>query len=128
MGNTAYLLAERLTDSFAKYRWCPNIIGPQSGGAVENLPVHTYEAFGQLQAKIPTEVLITDRREFEMAEEGFISLTMRKGSDNAAFFSANSVQNLRSFQIRLKVKLLRLTSSWVLSFPTCSSLTAWRTT
>ncbi|WP_275288550.1 type VI secretion system contractile sheath large subunit [Halomonas elongata] len=96
-GNTAYLLAERLNDSFAKYRWCPNIIGPQSGGAVENLPVHTYEALGQLQSKIPTEVLITDRREFEMAEEGFISLTMRKGSDNAAFFSANSVQKPRSF-------------------------------
>ncbi|WP_136248092.1 type VI secretion system contractile sheath large subunit [Halomonas borealis] len=96
-GNTAYLLAERLNDSFAKYRWCPNIIGPQSGGAVENLPVHTYEALGQLQSKIPTEVLITDRREFEMAEEGFISLTMRKGSDNAAFFSANSVQKPKSF-------------------------------
>lgn len=96
-GNTAYLLAERLTDSFAKYRWCPNIIGPQSGGAVENLPVHVYESLGQLQAKIPTEVLITDRREFEMAEEGFISLTMRKGSDNAAFFSANSVQRPKKF-------------------------------
>ena len=96
-GNTAYLLAERLTDSFAKYRWCPNIIGPQSGGAVEDLPVHNYEAFGQLQSKIPTEVLITDRREYELAEEGFISLTMRKGSDNAAFFSANSVQKPKVF-------------------------------
>ncbi|SFI08785.1 type VI secretion system contractile sheath large subunit [Modicisalibacter xianhensis] len=96
-GNTAYLLAERLTDSFAKCRWCPNIIGPQSGGAVDNLPVHLYESLGQLQAKIPTEVLITDRREFEIAEEGFISLTMRKGSDNAAFFSANSVQKPKKF-------------------------------
>jgi len=96
-GNTAYLLAERLTDSFAKYRWCPNIIGPQSGGAVENLPVHTFEAMGQLQAKIPTEVLITDRREYELAEEGFIALTMRKDSDNAAFFSANSVQKPKRF-------------------------------
>ncbi|WP_136253107.1 type VI secretion system contractile sheath large subunit [Onishia niordana] len=96
-GNTANLLAERLNDSFAKYRWCPNIIGPQSGGAVENLPVHTFEALGQRQTKIPTEVLITDRREFEMAEEGFISLTMRKGSDNAAFFSANSVQKPKTF-------------------------------
>ncbi|MDT8893320.1 type VI secretion system contractile sheath large subunit [Halomonas sp. I1] len=96
-GNTAYLLAERLNDSFAKYRWCPNIIGPQSGGAVENLPTHTFESLGQLQNKIPTEVLITDRREFEMAEEGFISLTMRKGSDNAAFFSANSVQKPKTF-------------------------------
>lgn len=96
-GNTAYLLASSLTDSFAKYRWCPNIIGPQSGGAVNDLPVHMFEALGQTQAKIPTEILITDRREFELAEEGFITLTMRKGSNNAAFFSANSVQKPRKF-------------------------------
>lgn len=96
-GNTAYAMASRLTDSFAKYRWCPNIIGPQSGGAVEDLPVHLYESMGTLSAKIPTEVLITDRKEFEMAEEGFIGLTMRKGSDNAAFFSANSIQKPKIF-------------------------------
>lgn len=96
-GNTAYAMASRLTDSFAKYRWCPNIIGPQSGGAVEDLPVHLFESMGTLSAKIPTEVLITDRKEFEMAEEGFISLTMRKGSDNAAFFSANSIQKPKIF-------------------------------
>ena len=96
-GNSAFLLASCLTDSFAKYRWCANIIGPQSGGAVYDLPVHLYEAMGQTVAKIPTEVLITDRREFELAEEGFIALTMRKGSDNAAFFSANSVQKPKVF-------------------------------
>ena len=97
-GNTSYLLASRITDSFAKYRWCPNIIGPQSGGAVDDLPVHLYESLGQLQAKIPTEVLVSDRKEFELAEEGFIPLTMRKDSDNAAFFSANSVQKPKRFQ------------------------------
>ncbi|MDD1780502.1 type VI secretion system contractile sheath large subunit [Enterovibrio sp. ZSDZ35] len=96
-GNTAFAFASRLTDSFAKYRWCPNIIGPQSGGAVDDLPVHLFESLGALQAKIPTEVLITDRKEFELAEEGFISLTMRKGSDNAAFFSANSIQKAKQF-------------------------------
>lgn len=96
-GNTAFALASRLTESFAKYRWCPNIIGPQSGGAIEDLPVHLFESLGALQAKIPTEVLITDRKEFELAEEGFISLTMRKGSDNAAFFSANSIQKPKVF-------------------------------
>jgi type VI secretion system protein ImpC len=98
-GNASFAFATRLTDSFAKYRWCPNIIGPQSGGAVENLPLHTYEAMGQLQAKVPTEVLISDRREYELAEQGFIALTMRKGSDNAAFFSANSVQKPKFFGI-----------------------------
>lgn len=96
-GNAAIALATRLTDSFANYRWCPNIIGPQSGGAVEDLPVHAFEAMGQLQSKIPTEVLVSDRKEFELAEQGFISLTMRKGSDNAAFFSANSVQKPKFF-------------------------------
>lgn len=96
-GNTAFLLASSMTNSFAKYRWCPNIIGPQNGGAVDDLPVHLFESMGQIQAKIPTEVLITDRREFELAEEGFITLTMRKGSDNAAFFSANSVQKPKQF-------------------------------
>ncbi|RTZ16408.1 type VI secretion system contractile sheath large subunit [Vibrio aquaticus] len=96
-GNTAFAFATRLTESFAKYRWCPNIIGPQSGGAVEDLPVHVFESMGALQAKIPTEVLVTDRKEFELAEEGFIALTMRKGSDNAAFFSANSIQKPKVF-------------------------------
>ncbi|AYO02904.1 type VI secretion system contractile sheath large subunit [Vibrio parahaemolyticus] len=96
-GNTAFAFATRLTDSFAKYRWCPNIIGPQSGGAIEDLPTHVFESMGALQSKIPTEVLITDRKEFELAEEGFIALTMRKGSDNASFFSANSVQKPKVF-------------------------------
>ncbi|ARU90445.1 type VI secretion system contractile sheath large subunit [Pseudomonas sp. M30-35] len=96
-GNTAYTFASKLTDSFAKFRWCPNIIGPQSGGAVEDLPLHHFESMGEIETKIPTEVLVSDRREYELAEEGFIALTMRKGSDNAAFFSANSAQKPKFF-------------------------------
>ncbi|HUT55682.1 MAG TPA: type VI secretion system contractile sheath large subunit [bacterium] len=96
-GNSAFAFASRITDSFAKYRWCANIIGPQGGGAVEDLPVYKYESMGEIQTKIPTEVMVSDRREFELAEEGFIALTMRKGSDNAAFFSANSVQKPKKF-------------------------------
>lgn len=96
-GNAAFAFAARLTDSFAKYRWCTNIIGPQGGGAVQNLPIYNFESMGQIQTKIPTEVLISERREYELAEEGFIALTMRKGSDNAAFFSANSCQAPKVF-------------------------------
>ncbi len=96
-GNTAFAFATRLTDSFAKFRWCPNIIGPTSGGAVEDLPVHTFESMGAMESKIPTEVLLSERREFELAEEGFIGLAMRKGSDNACFFSANSCQKPKYF-------------------------------
>jgi type VI secretion system protein ImpC len=96
-GNASFAFATRLADSFAKYRWCPNIIGPQSGGTVDDLPLHQYEAMGEIQTKIPTEVLISERREFELAEEGFIALAMRKGSDNACFFSANSCQKAKFF-------------------------------
>ena len=98
-GNTAFAFGTRITDSFAKFRWAANIIGPRSGGAVEDLPVHLYESMGDIEMKIPTEVLISDRREYELAEQGFIALTMRKGSDNAAFFSANSCQKPKYFGI-----------------------------
>ena len=107
-GNTAYTFASKLTDSFAKFRWCPNIIGPQSGGAVEDLPLHHFESMGEIETKIPTEVLVSDRREYELAEEGFIALTMRKGSDNAAFFSANSAQKPKFFGISAEGKTAEL--------------------
>ena len=96
-GNGAYAFATRLTDSFADYRWCGNIIGPKGGGAVKDLPTYTYENYGSVQTKIPTEVLITDRREFELSENGFIALTLRRDTNNAAFFSANSALKPKIF-------------------------------
>lgn len=96
-GHASNALVTRIADSFGKYRWAPNIIGPQSGGTVENLPLHQYEAMGEVQTKVPTEVQLTERREFELSEEGFIGLTFRKDADNACFFSANSVQKPKTF-------------------------------
>ncbi len=96
-GNAAFTFASRITESFGKFRWCANIIGPQGGGAVEDLPLYQYESMGSIETKIPTEVMLSERREYELAEQGFIGLTMRKGSDNAAFFSGNSVQKPKNF-------------------------------
>ncbi len=96
-GNTVYTLASKLTDSFANYRWCTNIIGPMSGGEVRDLPVHTFTSMGDIEMKIPTEILVSDRREYELAQEGFIPLVMRKGSNSAAFFAANSAQQPKIF-------------------------------
>lgn len=96
-GNAAFLMAICLAGSFAKYRWCPNIIGSDSGGAVKNLPTHYYQAIGGWHGKISTEVLISDRREFELASEGFISMVTRKGSEDVVFYSANSVQKPKKF-------------------------------
>jgi type VI secretion system protein ImpC len=91
-------MAAKIADSFAKYRWCPNIIGPLGGGGVSNLPLHQYQQGGELKTKNPCETSIEDRKEFEFAEQGFISLIPKKDSNNAAFFSANSIQRPKVFQ------------------------------
>lgn len=96
-GNASYAFATNLTRSFAKYRWTPNIIGPQSGGMVEDLPIHKYTENGELKSMPPVEVTLSDRREFELSEQGFMGLTVRKGTDNATFFSANSPQKAKFF-------------------------------
>lgn len=96
-GNSAYAYASRLVDSFAEFRWCPNIIGPQSGGAVEDLAIEVVNVDGSDEIRGPVEVVISDRKEYELAELGFIPLTLRKGGDHAVFFSSNSVQKALKF-------------------------------
>jgi type VI secretion system protein ImpC len=90
-GNAAYALGTRLTDAFARYSWCAAIRGVEGGGLVEGLPVHTFQTDeGDVALKCPTEIAITDRREKELADLGFIPLVHCKGSDYAAFFSTQS--------------------------------------
>jgi type VI secretion system protein ImpC len=96
-GNSSFAFATNLTRSFAKYRWCPNVIGPQSGGIVEDMPMHKYEEAGETKFMPPVEAVLSDRREFELSEQGFMGLTARKGTDNATFFSANSPQKTKFF-------------------------------
>jgi len=96
-GNSAFAFATNLTRSYAKYRWTPNIIGPQSGGMIEDLPIHKFSDNGEIKSMAPVEVMLSDRREFELSEQGFMGLTVRKGSDNATFFSANSPQKPKFF-------------------------------
>jgi type VI secretion system protein ImpC len=96
-GNAAFAYATRLTESFAKYRWCPNIIGPQSGGATLDLPIHVIEKSGSVEVLGPVEIPISDRKEYELSELGFMPFTMRKDSDSAVFFSSNSVQKSKRF-------------------------------
>ena len=90
-GNAAYALGQRITNAFALYRWCAAIRGVEGGGLVENLPVHTFKTDdGEIAVKCPTEVAITDRRENELSELGFIALCYKKNSAQAAFFSGST--------------------------------------
>ena len=91
--NAAYSLGTRLADSFMKYGMCVSIRGVEGGGLVEGLPVHNFQTdSGDVVMKCPTETPITDRREKELADLGFIPLCHCKGTDYAAFFSVQSGQ------------------------------------
>jgi type VI secretion system protein ImpC len=91
--NSAYAMAVNINRSFKLYGWCVRIRGVESGGAVEGLPVHTFPTDdGGVDMKCPTEIAISDRREAELAKNGFMPLLHRKNSDFAAFIGAQSLQ------------------------------------
>lgn len=92
-GNAAYALAERITNAFALYKWTAAIRGVEGGGLVEGLPAVNFKTDeGDIVLKCPTEVSITDRREKELNDLGFITLVHRKNTDHAAFFGGQTTQ------------------------------------
>ncbi|HTS25001.1 MAG TPA: type VI secretion system contractile sheath large subunit [Bryobacteraceae bacterium] len=91
--NAAYCMGARLTNAFARYGWCAAIRGVEGGGLVEGLPTHNFTTDeGEIALKCPTESPITDRREKELADWGFVPLVHCKDTDYAAFFSVQSCQ------------------------------------
>lgn len=90
--NAAYAMAVNINRSFKLYGWCSRIRGIESGGAVEGLPTHTFPSDdGGVDMKCPTEIAISDRREAELAKNGFMPLIHKKNSDFAAFIGAQSL-------------------------------------
>ena len=91
--NAAYAMAVNINRAFKQYGWCTQIRGVESGGTVAGLPTHTFPTDdGGVDMKCPTEIAISDRREGELAKNGFMPLLHRKNSDNAAFIGAQSLQ------------------------------------
>ncbi|MET0752637.1 MAG: type VI secretion system contractile sheath large subunit [Pyrinomonadaceae bacterium] len=96
--NAAYSLGTRLTEAFSMHGWCVAIRGVEGGGLVDSLPTHTFETDeGEIAMKCPTEVAITDRREKEFADNGFIPLVHCKGTDYAAFFATQSANKAKKY-------------------------------
>lgn len=91
--NAAFAMGARITSAFNLYGWCAAIRGVEGGGLVEGLPVHNFRTdSGEVAMKCPTEVPIPDRREKELADQGFVPLVHCKDTDYAAFFSVQSAQ------------------------------------
>lgn len=96
--NAAYTMGARLTDAFAQNGFCVAIRGAEGGGKVEGLPNHVFTSDdGDLDTKCPTEIGITDRREFELSNQGFLPLCHYKNTDYAVFFGAQSTQKPKKY-------------------------------
>ncbi len=96
--NAAYAMGTRLTEAFSMHGWCVAIRGVEGGGLVDGLPTHTFETDeGEVAMKCPTEVAITDRREKEFSDNGFIPLVHCKNTDYAAFFATQSANKPKKY-------------------------------
>ena len=103
-GNAAYALAQRITSAYASYGWCAAIRGVEGGGRVGNLPVFNFptEATGKLRTfQCPTEITITDRREKELSDLGFIALCHKKNEDMAVFFGGQTAAKPKKYNLDL---------------------------
>lgn len=98
--NSAYQLGLRITDAYAKHSWTTAIRGVEGGGKVSGMTAHTFKTDeGDVALKCPTEVVITDRREKELNDLGFISIVNSKGSDFAAFFGGQTVNKPKLYNL-----------------------------
>ncbi|NBC31207.1 MAG: type VI secretion system contractile sheath large subunit [Alphaproteobacteria bacterium] len=96
--NAAYMMGARLTDAFAQYGWCTSIRGAEGGGKVDGLPMHLFVSDdGDADQKCPTEIGITDRREKELSDLGFLPLCHYKNTDYAVFFGAQTTQKPKKY-------------------------------
>src|SRR5271165_1578751 len=96
--NAAYVMGARMTDAFAKTGFCVAIRGAEGGGKVENLPMHVFHSDdGDLDSQCPAEIGITDRREFELSNLGFLPVCHYKNTDYAVFFGSQTVQKPKKY-------------------------------
>lgn len=118
--NTAFAFGARLTEAFENYGWCAAIRGVEGGGLVEDLPTHTFKTDdGEVALKCPTEIAITDRREKELSDLGFVPLVHCKNTDYAAFFGAQSVQKAKKYESDAATANANLASQLQYMFAVC---------
>jgi len=119
-GNAAYALGARMTQAFSQYGWCVAIRGVEGGGLVEGLPSHTFRTDqGDVALKCPTEIAITDRREKELADQGLVPLVHCKGTDKAAFFSIQSCNKPKVYDLDSATANARISAQLPYMMATC---------
>lgn len=108
-GSAAAALATRVADSFARYRWCPNIVG--ADGVVEGVGMHPRDATADSRAELPVECAVFDAQQRALADAGFIALGFDLASTCARFVAASSAQRARYFGLSAEARAAEVTAS-----------------
>ena len=97
-GTSSWALAGQVMKSFAQYGWPSAIRGTETGGKVDDLPLHSFPSLsGAKITKCPTETTITDRREKELSDQGVIGLCHARNTDYAVIFSGSTVNRPQAY-------------------------------
>ncbi|WP_310620647.1 type VI secretion system contractile sheath large subunit [Flexibacterium corallicola] len=96
--NAAYEMALKMNEAFTAFGWCTAIRGLDNGGKVDQLPNLTYKSdAGDVQQHCPSEVNLTDEREKELSDLGFLPLVHYKNSSYAVFIGSQTVQRPKTY-------------------------------
>ena len=97
--NSAYAMAANIVNCFHDTCFCTAIRGVEGGGKVEGLPIDTFPTDdGGMDAKCPTEVAISQSREAELGNLGFMPLSHWQNTDFAAFVGAQTAQKPQKYE------------------------------
>ena len=110
-GNAAYALGAVLMRGFINSGWLADIRGVRQGvdatgekvclddgGLVTGLPVHSFQTDRHgLATKCSTEVIVTDTREKELDELGFIPLCHCQDTEFSAFYTTPTAQKPKTY-------------------------------
>ncbi|MBH2876067.1 type VI secretion system contractile sheath large subunit [Serratia marcescens] len=118
--NSAYAMGVNINRAFHEYGWCSKIRGIESGGSVEELPAYAFPSDeGGYELTCPTEVAISDRREQELSDAGFLPLVYRKHSDFAAFIGSCTMHAPAKYEDPDATANAKLSSRLPYIFATC---------
>ena len=96
--NAAYETALKMNDAFTAYGWCTAIRGLENGGKVTQLPNLTFKSdAGDVQQQCPTEVNLTDEREKELSDLGFLPLVHYKNTSHVVFIGSQTAQRPKTY-------------------------------
>lgn len=114
-GTAVYAFGSVVIRSFAESMWPSSIRGVsrdvEGGGLVVGLPAHHFSANPRPVApKISTDVLVTDAREKELGELGFIALCQCVDTEMCAFYGNQSLQKPKVFDELAATMNARLSS------------------